>query len=360
MKKIAILTICILLTSCKVGRFVYYNFADITDHKIFQNRELKKSDSVYYFKNNPKNINLPFKSNTYNSFEDMLEKSKTVGFMVIKNDSILYEKYTNKYQQESIVASFSMAKSITSILIGIAIDEGKIKSVKEPITNYIDGLKPELQAVTIEHLLQMTSGLKINENYYNPFGNAASFYYGKHLEKQMKKLKLSYKPGEVFSYKSGDTQMLGLVLAKALKTETISQYLQRKLWQPLGMEFDASWSIDQNKNGLEKTFCCINARMRDFAKIGQLYLQKGQWQGKTIVSENWVNYSTTPSNTAGGTDFYQYQWWIPNKNGDFMAKGILGQFIYVNPKKNIVMVRLGKDYGNINWTYVFTELSKKL
>ena len=123
------------------------------------------------------------------------------------------------------------------------------------------------------------------------------------------------------------------------------------------MEYDASWSIDKNKNGLEKTFCCINARAIDFAKIGRLYLNKGNWQGKQIVSKKWVSESTKTDTTNGSVWFYKYQWWIPTETGDFMAEGILGQFVYVNPSKNLIIVRLGKKEGDVDWWNTFTSLA---
>jgi CubicO group peptidase (beta-lactamase class C family) len=287
-----------------------------------------------------------------------LENNKTLAFLIIRNDTIQYEKYFKGYSEENIVPSFSMAKSITSILIGCAIDEGLIKSVDEPITNYIPELvKNGFEKVTIQHLLQMTSGIKFNESYVNPFGDAASFYYGLNLRKQIRRMKLKTEPGRTFEYVSGNTQLLGLVLERSLGNRTISQYLQEKLWTPLGMEYDATWSIDRKKNGLEKTFCCLNARARDFAKIGRLYKNQGDWNGKQIVSKKWVQESTKLDLSDGSVNYYQYQWWMPTPGVDFMAEGILGQFIYVNPSKNIIIVRLGKNEGKANWWTIFTSLA---
>ena len=167
----------ILLTSCQLGRFVFYNFADIKDHKKFQSRPLTANASSFHFQTTNKG-KFPKELNNI-PFDKYLEDNKTVAFIIIKNDTIQYEKYFKGYDKESIVPSFSMAKSVTSILIGCAIDEGLIKSVDEPITNYIPELKKNgFDKVTIKHLLQMTSGIKFNESYVNPFGDAASFYYG--------------------------------------------------------------------------------------------------------------------------------------------------------------------------------------
>ncbi len=355
--QISIIFVFLVSTSCQLGRFVFYNFADLKDYKKFHSRALI-ADSLHY---NFKTVNLeklPKELNGAN-FEKFLEKNKTVAFIVIRNDTIKYEKYFKGYEKKSIVPSFSMAKSVTSILIGCAIDEGFIKSVDEPITKYIPELsKNGFDKVTIKHLLQMTSGIKFNESYWNPFGDAASFYYGLNLRKKISKMKLKAEPGKQFEYVSGNTQLLGLVLERSLKGKTITTYLQEKIWMPLGMEYDASWSIDRKKNGLEKTFCCLNARARDFAKLGRLYKNKGNWEGKQLVSQKWVEESTKLDTLEGSVNYYQYQWWLPTPNKDFMAEGILGQYVYVNPQSDVIIVRLGKKEGNANWWEMFTSLSK--
>lgn len=353
---VLMITASLGLTSCQLGRFVFYNFADINDHKKFPSRPLTANPSPFNFQTTeagkfPKELNGI-------AFDKYLEDNKTVAFLIIKNDTIQYEKYFKGYDQKSIVPSFSMAKAVTSILIGCAIDDGLIKSVDEPITNYIPELtKNGFNKVTIKHLLQMTSGIKFNESYVNPFGDAASFYYGRNLRREIGKMKLKSEPGKKFAYASGNTQLLGLVLERSLKDKSITAYLQQKIWTPLGMEHDASWSIDRKNNGLEKTFCCLNARARDFAKLGRLYKNKGNWNGEQIVSPSWVEASTKLDTANGSASFYQYQWWLPTPEEDFMAEGILGQFVYVHPTKDLIIVRLGKKEGKAAWESLFTSLA---
>lgn len=341
-----------LFSSCQVSRFIFYNFADIKDYKKFPSRTLTNDSIIFHFSksNNEYAPGLIIINEKNISFDKYLESNKTVAFLIIQNDTIKYEKYFNGYDKTSITTSFSVAKSITSILIGCAIKEGSIKSIDEPIINYIPELKNKnLDNVTIKHLLQMTSGIKFNESYFNPFSDAAIFYYGRNLRRSIAKLKYKTEPGKKFEYNSGNAQLLGLVLERSLKTKTVTQYFQEKLWKPLGMEYDGSWSIDKNNNGIEKTFCCINARANDFAKIGRLYLNKGNWNGKQIVPENWIYESTKIDTTNGSKWYYQYQWWITNKKGNYMAQGFLGQFIYVCPSKNLIIVRMGKKEGKIEW-----------
>ena len=354
-----LLVLLIIVSSCKVGRFAYYNFANITDHKIFPNRSIENDTTdIFYFKNmGEKKLTIKMKDGS--SFEEQLKKNKTVAFLVIQNDTVKYENYFNDYNRESIVASFSMAKSFTSFLAGCAIEDKYINSVDDPVTMYLPDLKADgFEDVTIENLLQMTSGLDFNESYFNPFGHAASFYYGRNLEKSTLKLKLKHSPNELTDYVSGNTQLLGLVLDRVLKGKTISQYLEEKLWKKVGMEYEASWSIDKKKDGIEKTFCCINARAIDFAKFGRLYLNEGNWNGKQIISKSWVQNSTKLDSSNGSDLDYQYQWWIPNQKGDFIAQGILGQFIFVSPSKNLIIVRLGEKYGNVNWEGTFEKIKE--
>ncbi len=350
-----------LLSACKYGRFVWYNFADLNDYKIFPTREVKASVQPFHFHQamtEQKPTDARYKE-VEMSYDEFLKETKSVAFLVIRNDSILYERYLDKYDEASIVPSFSMAKSVTSMLIGCAIEDGLISSVQDPVSKYVPEMaKNGFDKVTIEHVLQMTSGIKFNEGYYNPFGEVASFYYGTDLRKDTEKLKLETEPGKDFAYASGNTQILGLILERVLAGKTITEYLGEKIWTPLGMEYDASWSIDRKKDGIEKTFCCLNARARDFAKLGRLYLHKGNWEGKQLVSERWVRESTKVDSTAGSYEGYQYQWWLPTLNGDFAARGILGQYIYVNPDKNLVIVRLGHKVS-ANWFAEFVRLAKE-
>lgn len=349
-----------LVSSCKLGRFIYYNFPNITDHTIFPARTAAKGNDTYHYAvaQKPKVPKSFTVGGTETQFEYYLEKNKTVAFIIIKNDTIQYEKYFKGYNESSVIASFSMAKSVTSMLIGCALDDGLIKSVEEPVVNYIPEYKQiaGMDKLTIKNLLQMTSGIKSDENYSSPFSDAATYYYGTNTRKFLLKRRLESEPGTQNRYSSGDTQILGLVLERALKGKTITAYLEEKIWKPMGMEYDATWSLDREENGLEKTFCCLNARTRDFAKLGSLYLNKGMWNGRQIVSSAWVEVSTTPDRMEAGATDYKYQWWL-EPDGSYMAQGTLGQYVYVNPAKKLIIVRLGKDYGNANWHRLLESLA---
>ena len=368
MKKLFALLIISLtiFSSCKVYRFFFRNFANITDYKFFPEHQLTHSSAPFHFNysenlNASGNLRVKGFAGESASLESVLEQSATVAFLIVRRDTILYEKYWDKYNDSSWVASFSMAKSYISALIGIAIHEGLIKSVNESITNYIPEIKDTaLRHVTIRHLLQMTSGIKFTERYFNPFSDAAKFYYGTNLRRSIEHIKLEVEPGTRFQYSSGNPQLLGLILERATK-KTVTQYLQEKIWQPIGAEFDASWSTDRKKNGLEKTFCCLNAAARDYAKFGRLYLNDGMWNGVQVIPESWVDESVSPDLSAGGVSYYKYQWWLNRCSSfDFSCDGLLGQRIFVYPEKEIIIVRLGKNDRHQNYFKLFGELIEKL
>jgi CubicO group peptidase (beta-lactamase class C family) len=354
---IVLLTLSITLQSCLVGRFAWYNFSNITDHKIFPARELEKSTQPFRFTEaiQPERVGRA----RVKAIDSLVSANNSVAFLIIRNDSLLFERYYQGYNADEPVASFSMAKSYTSALIGAAIADGYIKSVDEPITNYLTELKDKkgFDKITIAHVLQMTSGIKANESYYNPLGQAAKLYYGRNLRGYMKRLKTDYEPGTKFAYRSVNTQVLGMIVERATG-KTITDYMNEKIWKHLGTEYEASWSIDKKKNGMEKTFCCINARARDFAKFGRLYLHKGNWNGQQLLPAKWIEESTQAIKTEGGVSYYKYQWWI-TKDG-YVANGLHGQYIYVNPAKNVIMVRLGKSDGKLHWESMFDQLATYL
>lgn len=366
LKQSALLIACVILISgCAVGRFFIYNFADTKDHKKFPSRPLPPSSTptpyaVAPSEFGPKKITYKEKEQP---FEEFLTDHKTVAFLVIHRDTVKYERYFKGYDQAQIHTSFSMAKSVVSMLIGCAIEDGLINSVDQPVTDFMPEMKKNgWDKVTLEHVLQMTSGMDFSESYVNPFGTAAKFYYGRRLHANTERLKLERAPGERFEYVSGNTQLLGIILERALRAKgdqrTVTQYLNDKLWQPLGMEYPSSWSIDRKNNGVEKAFCCINAPARDFAKLGSLYLHNGNWQGQQLVPSEWVERSTRVDTINGSAAHYQYQWWLPSADGDFMAQGILGQFVYVDPSRELVIVRLGTKYAGVGWPNIFRNVAK--
>ncbi len=354
------LLVLVFLSSCHVGRFFYWNFADLDDNKKFASRPILNNGENMRFQflsyaNNdqfvpPTTLN----ANKEISWQQFLKETKTVAFMVIRNDSILCEYYPQpqKYQKDTDIASFSVAKSFVGALVGIAVQEGFIKSTTEPIIKYLPELagKKGFEQITIQHVLDMRSGIKNNESYINPFGDVAKYYYGRNLKKYIKQLKVKKAPDTEFDYISVNTQILSLIVERATQ-QPIEKYLEAKIWQPLGMEFPASWSVDSRKHQTVKSFCCLNAKMRDFAKFGRLYLNKGIWDNTQIINADWIN-KTAQRNGYN----YSNQWWQTGAN-DYFAQGILGQYIYLHPQKNMIILRFGLNYGH-DWPPLFAKIAK--
>src|SRR5215203_3266392 len=304
------------------------------------------------------------------SLEDYLDASGTTAFLVIHDDKLLYERYFNGYDQHSVNTSFSMAKSFASALVGIAIDEGHIKSVDEPITNYLQELleKDErFKSITIRHLLTMSSGIKYEEGGDLPWSEEADdtkTYYATDLRELALTCRIEGKPGEYFEYNNYNPLLVGLILERATGMP-VSRYMEEKLWKPVGMEANGSWSLDSKEDGFEKMESGVNARARDFARFGMLFAKEGNWDGEQLVSRGWVEESTRADRSTDPSEDYQYFWWVnaPAAKNHFYALGKYGQYIYVAPEKDLVIVRLGKQEGERGydyWTSLFEELSTKL
>ncbi|MGL5889741.1 MAG: serine hydrolase domain-containing protein, partial [Bacteroidia bacterium] len=272
---------------------------------------------------------------------DLLAKMnaiKTGAFLVIRHDTILHEQYWGTFSSKSATNSFSMAKTVVSILVGCAIQDGYIKSIDQPVGDFLPEYKTgDFSRITIRHLLTMSSGIAFDEDYVNPLAYPAESYYGSDL----RELTLGYKtvraaPGQTFDYQSGNTQLLGFVL-KAATGKPVSDYATERLWGPAGCEQPAFWSLD-HEGGDEKSFCCFNSNARDFARIGKLYLDSGRWNGKQLVPETYATQSAQPAKLKrkDGSDCTDYGcgWWlIPDYKGHriFYARGILGQYILCIP-----------------------------
>jgi CubicO group peptidase (beta-lactamase class C family) len=307
---------------------------------------------------------------TNGSLVDYLPSSGTTAFLVIHDDELVYERYFNGYNERSLITSFSMAKSFASALVGIAIDEGHIKSVEEPITNYIPELLEKdkrFRSITVRHLLTMTSGIKYEEGGDLPWSEDADdtkTYYATDLRELALNCQIEGEPGKYFEYNNYNPLLVGMILERATGM-TVSHYMEEKLWKPAGMEADASWSLDSKKDGFEKMESGVNTRARDFARFGMLFAKEGNVRGMQLISRGWVKESTRADTNTDPSLDYQYFWWVntPEGKNHFSAQGNYGQYIYVAPEKDLVIVRLGKEEGEKGygyWTDLFDELSTKL
>ena len=426
MKKYLLLltAICILSSCTQIYRSIAYWTPDIDEYSAFPQDTIECGDSKYGFyfpeETNPGNVFLTLTSKTDTSkftLDEYLSKTSTTAFLIIRNDTVIFEKYYQGYNRSDISTLFSVTKSVTSLLIGIAVDEGYIESTNDPVTKYLpelDNYDPNFRNLTIEHLLNFQAGFDFNESYINPFSGMARLYYGNNQLKYLKKLKFIDNPGEVSDYNSATTAFLGLILERATQ-KSYAEYLEVKVWKPLGMEYNALVSLDGKKHRSAKAYAGLNATAIDLAKIGRLYLKEGSWNGNRIISKDWIVKSKTPNVEKEHIGYkykgQQYQWYSKhymiydslgnykfadtadafryanylnldyykvwkynNKDGsvyytlyayypDFYALGIMNQILYIDPESNLIMVRLGKDWdknSDIGYTHLMHILAKRL
>lgn len=415
----------LLLPSCVVTRSIRYGNASVDDYCIFEQDIVAKGSDTYHFIEKQDAVTLAdtLKYEIYLSKTDTLLNVTLKDAMdyinvpsaaiVIQNDTIIFEHYSGGWDRNSQSCIFSVTKTITSMLCGIALKEGHIKSVNDPVTEYIPELKeadPMFSQLKIEHLLDMTAGLKFNENYsWNPFSKIARLYMGNNTLKVLKSLKFSNTPGENFSYDSATTAILGLVIERATG-QSYAEYLSDKVWKPLGMEKDALIGLDSKKYHVAKSFAGLTTNVRDLARIGRLFLNNGNIDGVQILDSSYVQRCFTTHDPgivgkAKGRYSYSWYWGLSDSyyngerqherryfqtheeleeyyntqsvktpymtwrtsagyfavmhNGGHWAFGLYGQVLYVNPEKNMIGVFLGADRVK-DFNILFDQLSVEL
>ena len=370
-----------------VLRVLRWGDADVYDYQKFPERLMDVGSEGFTF---DQQLNKAWVSSRFEShpliddLDSFVEVSDSQALIVIQDDAVLYEEYANGAERDSFVTSFSIAKSFTSALIGIAIKEGHIDSVEDPITVYIPELEerdPEFRNITIKDLLKMSSGIDYREFAFFNGDNSLTYYHPNLRQLALNETEIVDQPGEHFLYNNFHPLLLGIILERATG-QPVAQYLEQKIWQQIGMEFLGSWSLDEN--GFEKMESGINARAIDFAKFGRLYLNNGRWGEDQIISEDWIKESVRGSHTAedktyyetsfgpeifnaanGG--YYQYMWYGLAREGgadDFFAAGNKGQFIYVSPQANLIIIRNGVSYGQglgeFDWIEIFYHFSTQV
>lgn len=374
------------LSSCYALRAYKYRKLELSD--------VHKMPSVVIEKgNNPDLFLVAKQEQAYKvmskKLDSLLTDTYTAAFLIIRNDSIIYEKYFDGFGEQSLLPSFSVAKSFVGTLVGIASDEGKI-SVNASITDYIPELKkndPRFEKITIRNLLDMRSGILFNEGDYNLKDDAIKMAFRPNTIKQLRKLKIEKPSGGEFNYQSINTYLLAIALQR-VTGKKISAYLSEKIWKPAGMEYNATWTVDSKAHQQEIAYAGVNATARDFARLGNIYLKNGFVNNHQILSEQWIN-ATVNKDTMQKYDGYRNQFWgvnrykifpdsldavnykmeynlkgkvtsflnkskvksfyIPYPSPEFYAEGILGEFVYVQPEKNMIIVRLGHFWKNKNF-----------
>ena len=341
---------------------ISYNFINMKEF-FPTSTPIKASEDPYIFKKRD-NFIMP---DTY-EFEgeekqiiESIDYFNTDGLMILKDGEVQYENYWNENKETSRHIIWSVSKSFLSALVGIALDEGLIEDINDPIIKYLKDFKDTgYEGVSIKNLLQMSSGIEFNEDYGDPdsdinrYGRVTAT--GTSQREFAKTLKNSREPGTYNHYISLDSQMLGMLVAE-VSNMSVKEYLHEKIWSKIGMQDDAFYLTD--KQEVEMSLGGLNVTLRDMAKFGQLYLNKGKWNGNQIVPSEWVANSTIPLDKHvqpnAGDEFssdawgYGYQWWVPGPEvSDYTAHGIYNQFIYINPESNVVIAKTSSNYNFVD------------
>lgn len=351
-----------------LGRVLTHWDSSVTDYKIFPERTVHKGGQTYSY---AKDLNADYEkltvkySDRQKPLNEFVKDTKTTSFIIVKNDRMIYEQYANGYNESSINTSFSMAKSVVSLLIGKAIENGYIESVDEPISDYIPEFADKaIGKTTIEELLLMRSAIVYNEKKLLWFGDDTLTYWHDNLRKlALSHTQLTDKYNGKFRYNNYNPLLLGIVLERSTRV-TVSEFFEREIWRKIGAEYDASWSLDGKKSGFEKMESGINFRAADFIKIGSMVLHGGFWNGTQIINGDWLRLSTLcdfPLKSAeyentfldGKNVGYKYMWYsTPSAQGgyDVIAWGKSDQILYISPATDTVVLRTGKTDGGVkNW-----------
>ncbi len=316
--------------------------AQVDDAKFFYNDTIKKSSSPFVW---PKSFNYN-KKKLSDKLLKTLEEYKSHSFVIIHKDSLVYEKYWDQWSVDNNKSnSFSMSKTIVSLIAGIAVDKGVLKSFDQPVKSVFPNMSfyKNGAEVTIGDLLNMSSGLDWNENYFNPFNVTARSYMTKNLSDLTLSLSFVDEPGLEYNYQSGSTQLASLMIESLLLDSlgvSFSDFTTTNLWNKVGAKENALWSLDNN-GGVIKSFCCFHSNAKDFAKIGRLFLKNGIVDESVVVLDNWYFEKIKKPNLVG---FYSYGWWKGSSLGVpiYYMRGFLGQFVVVIPDYDLIIVRLGR------------------
>lgn len=337
-----IVIVSITLVPIHLRRAILHGHANIDDYKIFNNSQVQNAETLPWKKDSLYNL-IKLDSSQLSIFNSF----GTTAFVVVHNNKIVHEEYWDGTVDTTRSNSFSVAKSIVSLLIGCLIDEGKIKNTDQLITDFLPDFKnTNGYSLRLKDLLTMSSGIEWSEGYSSLFSPTTKAYYGNHLADQMMALRVTSEPGKIFNYQSCNTQLLSMIIEK-VTGKSLSEYASEKLWKPLGAGHPALWSLDR-ADGIEKAYCCFNSTATDFARIGEMVLDSGQFNNRQIVSKSYLKEATAPATWlkgefGGPLDYYGYQFWMLSyKNQNVIyARGILGQYIFIIPSYHLVIVRLG-------------------
>lgn len=356
--------------------------SDIKDCDYFPKRDIAAGTSAYQYAYNLRpdleNIDVSYKNSRQVPLAEFINQTDTTSFIIVKNDAVVYEQYANGHCKDSVETSFSMSKSVVSLLIGKAIEDGYIHSVHQPVSDFIGELSgTDVGNVTIEELLLMRSNIAYNEDKPLWFRDDSLTYWHPNLRALALEHTEAVPDAESkpFHYNNYHPLLLGIILERSTGM-CVSDYFSKTIWQPIGAEYDASWSLDSNEAQFEKMESGINFRPMDFIKIGSMVLHNGNWNGKQIINEDWLETSTQsafPLNLGEYSNTfldnrnigYKYMWYsTPSKSGnslDIIAWGKSDQILYISPAHNTVILRTGKSDGDVDdWIGILQSIAEKI
>lgn len=381
---VTVVAFSIIYTPEYVFRVLRWGNSDVYDYLIFPERQIDKAAVEFHFDEqlHSGEVEEVFESHPLvDNLDTFIQDTSTQALLVVEDDTLLFEQYGKGLERDSIVTSFSAAKSFGSTLIGVAIDQGYIESVNDPITKYIPELgerDKDFEQIEIRDLLKMSSGIRYDEFPFLNGDDALTYYYPDLRQLAITNTEIIDQAGEYFLYNNYHPLLIGIILERATG-QPVAEFLEENIWQRIGAEYPASWSLDEA--GFEKMESGINARAIDFAKFGRLFLNNGQWEGEQVISALWIAESIMdqghPSayyDTSFGPQirdaaqggYYQYMWYGLEREGganDFYAAGKYGQIIFISPQASLIIVRNGETYGPgmglFDWIEIFYHVASQ-
>ncbi|MHC1694051.1 MAG: serine hydrolase domain-containing protein [Eubacteriales bacterium] len=373
---VTILLVSVLLLSAVIFspeyifRVITNGESKITDYMVFPERLINKSTNPYTYTYALKDDFIKAQVN-YESdgniktipLDEVLKNNGTTSFIVIHDDKIICEEYFNGYNSNSVETSFSSVKSLVSMMIGMAIEDGYIDSVNQSITYYIPEFAgTEFEDITIENLLMMRSKIRYNEGFVWFTDDAKTYYYPDLRNLALNHMNIDNRYSGKFHYNNYHPLLLGIILERATGMN-VTDYFHKKIWDKIGAEYSASWSLDSEQSGFEKMESGFNFKSIDYVKVGSMLLHDGEWNGYNVLNNEWVKLSTIAQNPLSSDDTdndffnefnvgYKYMWYsIEDKRGgyDFYSAGKYGQYLYISKGNNTVILRTGMSEGSVDW-----------
>jgi CubicO group peptidase (beta-lactamase class C family) len=361
----SIIVLALSTAQCTWGRVFFYNTPTLAAPSYFDARAIASSAHPLALPEQERRSVFDLKEargKKYASFDALLEENETRAFIAIDNGTVVYERYFDGFTRETLLPSFSISKTYAALLVGCALTDGLFPSLDAHLTDYVPSLRPKrgYAAIELEHLLRMASGI----DYEEESTETALLYYTGDLRDFIGLYEVKWPAGTHYEYGSINIQLLWEALRATIPQRTVSEYFQERVWEPIGANHAATYSLDSRDSGIEKFFTGFNATARDHALLGLVYLNSGTLNEHTIVPDSFVRESLTPDPLAGIVEIAdgrvrrgKYQWFLTLDGRAFFTKGYRGQYIFVIPESRTVFVRFGEGYGDVGWPALFFELA---